>query len=230
MFPLKDDNPTMRRPILTVLLIAVNIAVFLAEIGPWHAAVGEVVARFGLVPARLTSGEPGALLTLFSSQFLHGGFLHLGGNMLYLWIFGNNIEDHLGRRAFLPFYLACGASAGLAQAIANPQSTVPTIGASGAVAGVLGAYALLFPRARVHTLVFVLLFIRIIPVPAALWLGIWFFIQIFAAVLDRTQEGGGVAWFAHLGGFAVGFLAVRFLAPRARRPVDGMFGGARWLR
>lgn len=230
MFPLKDDNPTARRPVLTILLIGINVVVFLGEIGPWRDSLATLVHTYGLIPARLTSGDPRAILTLVSSQFLHGGILHLGGNMLYLWIFGNNIEDHLGRARFLPFYLGCGAIAGLAQVAAGPHSTVPTIGASGAVAGVLGAYALLFPRARVHTLVLLLIFIKIVPVPAALWLGIWFLIQIVSATLEQVQDSGGVAWFAHVGGFAAGFLAIRLLAPRVRRPLDGMFSGAPWLR
>jgi len=216
MFPLKDDNPTTRRPILTVLLIAVNIAVFLAEIGPWQPAVGEIVARFGLVPARLTSGEPGAFLTLFSSQFLHGGFLHLGGNMLYLWIFGNNIEDRLGHAGFFIFYIISGICAALFQLFYDPLSEIPMIGASGAVSGILGAYLVCYPHARIKTLLIIVIFIKIVDVPAILLLTAWFFMQFLYMNVD------GIAWYAHVGGFIFGLLfAVIFLAGRRSKRAVG---------
>jgi len=231
MFPLKDDNPTTRTPILTILLILVNVFVFFLEATVPSEARETIITTYALIPARLASGEPSAIAGLFTSQFLHGGLLHVGSNMLYLWIFGNNIEDQLGRWRLLPFYLGCGAAAGLAQMLADPSSTIPTIGASGAVAGILGAYALLFPRARVYTVVLVFVFLRIIPVPAALWLGIWFLLQAGSAVVTRGSAGaGGVAWWAHLGGFAIGFLLIWLLRPRRRRPPDAMFEGAPWMR
>lgn len=221
MFPLKDDNPTRRFPVLTVGLILINVVVFFFEMSLGPPQIEALLNRFGVVPARFDEGRLGhAVLTLFTSQFLHGGVLHVGGNMLYLWIFGNNIEDQLGRTGFLFFYLAGGAIAALAQVLSNPQSTVPAVGASGAIAAVLGAYLVLFPKAQVHTLIILFIFIRIVPVPAALWLGIWFAIQVFSAAGSRTQEGG-VAWFAHAGGFVFGVLVALLSAPARRRVRSG---------
>jgi len=233
MFPLSDDNPTQRFPILTVLLIAVNTLVFLFEISLEGGRAASLVGSLGVVPARLTHAPDGrAALSLITSQFLHGSWLHLGGNMLFLWIFGNNIEDHLGRLLFLPFYLAAGLAAGLTQVMIYPHSNVPTIGASGAIAGVLGAYFVLYPRARIRTLIILVFFIRIVSLPAALWLGIWFVIQVVfgLAGLATGGESGGTAWFAHLGGFLFGFLAIHLTGPLKRReaPVMG-FDGRGWL-
>ncbi len=217
--PLRDENPTRTFPVLTCLLIAANLAVFLlAAFGP--AGLEASILRFGAVPFELTHPGQSAgygveraspWLALLASMFLHGGFLHLAGNMLYLWIFGNNVEEALGRARFLIFYLLGGLAAGLTHALFNPASKAPMIGASGAVAAVLGAYALLFPRARVQTLVFLVVYIRIIPIPAVLVLGLWFLLQIFNA-----GGGGGTAWFAHIGGFLAG-LALTLLLVR-RRP------------
>jgi membrane associated rhomboid family serine protease len=208
MFPFKDDNPTRRFPILTVLLIVVNVAIYLLE---WRLPSGRwaaLVENLGVVPARLLGEEGGkGIFSLIASQFLHGGWLHLGGNMLFLWIFGNNVEDHLGRLYFLPFYLASGVVAGLVQALVHPHSHVPTIGASGAIAGVLGAYFMLFPRAKVHTLVILVIFVRVITLPASLWLGLWFVLQLLLALWNVGQDGG-TAWFAHLGGFGFGALVI----------------------
>lgn len=229
MFPLRDDNPTSRFPLLTVALIAINAIVFGLEWLLPPEARETFVQSYALIPAAVHEGKLDGWLGLFTSQFLHGGIFHLGGNMLYLWIFGNNIEDRLGRRRFLPFYLGCGAVAGLAQVAAAPESTIPTIGASGAVAGVLGAYALLFPRARVYTLVILVIFLRDFPVPAGLWLGVWLLFQVGSALFSGSQEGGGVAWFAHLGGFAVGFLLIKLVVPRKPKGIDSMFGSHTWL-
>jgi membrane associated rhomboid family serine protease len=155
-----------------------------------------------MIPARIAEGD--ALYTLFSSMFLHGDFFHLGGNMLFLWIYGDNMEDTLGPLPFLGYYLACGLAAGLAQWIIAPYSPIPVLGASGAIAGVMGGYLLLFPRARIDVLIFLIVFIRILPVPAWLVLGLWFVFQVVAGV-GADPETGGVAYWAHIGGFAIGF-------------------------
>jgi membrane associated rhomboid family serine protease len=223
MFPLKDDNPTSRFPVLTLGLILANTAIFLLRAAAPRQLDARMLQALAFHPALLTTGRAAALATLLTSQFLHGGLLHLGGNMLYLWIFGNNIEDYLGRVRFLPFYLGCGVLAGLAQWAVGPHSDIPIIGASGAIAGVLGAYAITFPRARVHTLFILLIFIRVVPVPAAAWLGFWLLYQALMAAIAHGQAGGGVAWFAHLGGFVAGFLLVRAVAPRRPNPVPGPF-------
>jgi membrane associated rhomboid family serine protease len=214
--PLRDENPTRRFPAVTVLLVAANTAVFaLGVLSP--GGVQGSVLKFGAVPYDIThmlsqapSGPVLPLLTLLTSMFVHAGLLHLLGNMLYLWIFGNNIEDVLGPFRFILFYFACGLAAELTQVAADPRSRLPMVGASGAIAGVLGAYWVLFPRARVETLVFVF----IVPVPAGVVLGVWFLTQLLSAGM-----GGGVAWFAHIGGFLAGIglilPALRRRSPRA---------------
>jgi membrane associated rhomboid family serine protease len=229
MFPLKDDNPTARFPVLTLGLILVNVAVFLIRVALPREADALLVQALAFHPALLTAGRAAAVSTLVTSQFLHGGLLHLGGNMLYLWIFGNNIEDYLGRARFVPFYLGCGVLAGLAQWAAGPRAEIPIIGASGAIAGVHGAYAIIFPRARVYTLFILFIFVRIVPLPAAAWLGFWLLYQVLSAAAAHGQAGGGIAWFAHLGGFAAGFLLVRAVAPRRPRPAPAMFAAGGWL-
>jgi membrane associated rhomboid family serine protease len=209
--PLKDENPTSRVPVVTFLLIAINAAVFLYQaLSP--QGLEFYVLKMGTIPYEIThfttvSGIPRLAppLTLLTSLFLHGSLFHLLGNMLYLWIFGNNIEDYLGPARFTLFYLISGLGAGLTHILFHPNSTIPVIGASGAVAGILGAYLLLYPSARVITLIF----IWIVPVPAALLLMLWFLGQIMNVGL-----GGGVAWFAHIGGFLLGV----FLITRFRRP------------
>jgi membrane associated rhomboid family serine protease len=229
ILPLKDINPTSRTPVVTIALIAVNALVFLYEVSLGDQ-LGRFVTGFGAVPYEITRaaglfgrdfapsgvrapGPPIALITLFTSMFIHGGVLHIIGNMLYLWIFGNNIEDILGPVKFLLFYLACGLIASFAHIISAPNSTVPTVGASGAVSGILGAYLVAFPRARVICLVFVFFFIRLIVVPAMVVLLFWFVIQAIQGVaslgIERTS---GVAWFAHIGGFAAGYIGIRLLA------------------
>ena len=215
--PLRDENPTRRLPVVTLLLIAVNIVVFAyTAFGP--AGLEAAVFRFGAVPFEVLhpgdfpgiAGERAAAwLTLLVSMFLHGGVFHLAGNMLYLWIFGNNVEDALGRVRFFLFYILGGLAAALSHILLHPASRVPMIGASGAVAAVLGAYFLLFPRARVLTLVFV----SVIPVPAAIVLGLWFILQFLNAGM-----GGGVAWYAHIGGFLAG-MALLLLLARKKKPL-----------
>jgi membrane associated rhomboid family serine protease len=224
--PLRDDNPTSRWPVVTVLLIAANVAVFLFQIAAPHGLESGVL-RFGAVPYNIvhfrSAGASAAfppLLTLLTSMFLHGSLLHLLGNMLYLWIFGNNIEDRLGPARFVLFYLACGLAAALTHILAQPGSRVPMIGASGAIAGTLGAYAVVFPRARVRTFIFLIFYIDVVSVPAALVLGFWFLAQILNVGL-----GGGVAWFAHIGGFLAGILFIRLALGRG----FGRGAGRAWI-
>ncbi len=215
MIPLKDSNPTERFPLVTVLLIAINIAVFLFELSLGQTGMETFVSSFSLVPARMfgmTGAPAGALptgVTIFTSMFLHGGLLHVAGNMLYLWIFGNNVEDAMGRCRFIVFYLVCGTAAAVSHAAVNSGSTVPMIGASGAISGVLGAYVLLYPRARVLTLFTLGFFVKLIEVPAVAVLGFWFVFQ-FLYVLVAPSSGGGVAWMAHVGGFVAGMVLIGF--------------------
>jgi membrane associated rhomboid family serine protease len=216
--PLRDDNPISRVPLVTISLIAVNTAVFLFQASVPHG-LEQAALRFGAVPYAITHFRALAgtaafppLLTLLTSMFLHGSLLHLLGNMLYLWIFGNNIEDVLGPVRFILFYLACGVTASLAHVLFVPGSRVPMIGASGAIAGVLGAYALVFPRARVKTLIFLIFYIDVVAVPAGLVLGVWFLLQFLSA-----GTGGGVAWYAHIGGFLAGLLLIWLALGRGGR-------------
>jgi rhomboid family protein len=235
VIPLRDANPTRRTPLVTLSLIVTCFVVFAGELG-LLASGGETsldafITRWGVVPADLTAAwRAGNYLsietaTLVTSQFLHGGWFHLLGNMLYLWIFGNNVEDRFGRGGFLAFYLVGGALAGLTQVAINPTSEVPTIGASGAIAATLGAYFVLFPRARVTSLVFLGFFYQLIDVPAVIVLGFWFVLQLIDGLtsLGAVQSGGGVAFFAHIGGFVVGAVAARLMmlvVPRLRRPAS----------
>lgn len=217
MFPFKDNIPTERFPLVTVALIIVNVAVFLYEISLGPRLNGFFLS-YGMTPYEITQGislnPRGAFpvyLTLVTSMFIHAGWFHIGGNMLFLWIFGNNVEDSMGRLRFIVFYLMCGLAAGMAQIAIEPASQVPTVGASGAIAGVLGGYLLLFPRARVTTLVFLGIFITFIELPAVVVLVFWFVIQIFSGTASLYNEaaGGGVAYFAHIGGFAIGLLTIK---------------------
>jgi membrane associated rhomboid family serine protease len=213
VIPLKDSNPTERFPIVTVLFIALNILVYLYEVALGEGRGEYFIGAFALVPARLFHAAeviPGpfpASVTLFTSMFLHGGLFHLAGNMLYLWIFGNNIEDAMGRVRFVVFYLLCGMVAAVSHAMTNTQSLIPMIGASGAVSGVLGAYLLLYPNARVLTLFTLGFFVRMIEVPAMAVLGFWFVFQFLSAMVSQGS-GGGVAWYAHIGGFLAGMVLV----------------------
>ncbi|HMJ94880.1 MAG TPA: rhomboid family intramembrane serine protease [Thermoleophilaceae bacterium] len=230
MIPLKDDIPTRRFPIVTIALIAINVIVYFAfEQGLW--GLGDLgnqrVGEYGAIPYEITNGQdlPGDQapfwFTILSSMFLHGSLLHLGGNMLFLWIFGNNIEDSMGRLTFIVFYLLGGLAALGLQVATDPNSQVVTIGASGAIAGVLGAYARLYPRARVVTIVFIVIFFTIVTLPALLVLGLWFLLQLLPAFSDPAgSAGGGVAYFAHIGGFVFGVLAIKLFANNVHEDYD----------
>jgi len=225
MIPIRDENPTTLVPWVTVSLIAANLLTFVFEVS-LGARLRPFLDQFGAIPARLLSSGrvdgPGlpAFVTVFSSMFLHGGLLHVGGNMLYLWIFGNNVEDAMGHLRYLFFYLISGVVAVYAHAVTDPASTMPMIGASGAISGVLGAYVVLFPRARVLTLVPFGLFLQLIRVPAVFVLGFWIVLQLLSGLLSRGAPGGGVAWFAHVGGFLAGVVLVRLLVRRDfRNPI-----------
>ncbi|HEU0023552.1 MAG TPA: rhomboid family intramembrane serine protease [Thermoleophilaceae bacterium] len=242
MFPLKDDIPTERFPLLTVLIIAACVVVYFGfergglELG---ATGNERVVEYGAIPYEVThpgkecaeldgrlacEREAGALpdlapwwVTVFTSMFMHGSLLHLGGNMLFLWIFGNNIEDSMGRVRFAAFYLLGGLAALAAQVLMDPDSAIPTVGASGAIAAVLGGYAVLYPRARVLTVVFIIIFFTVVQLPALLVLGLWFALQLLPAFSEPVSgSGGGVAYFAHIGGFLFGLALIRVFADRAK--------------
>lgn len=206
MFPIRDSIRPRRFPWVTVVLIAANLAAFVWQV-QLGAALEPFVVRHAVVPARLTGalvtgGLPTQGLTIFTSMFLHGDLLHFCGNMWFLWIFGDNVEDRLGRLGFVAFYLACGAAAALSQVAFAPDSAVPMIGASGAIAGVLGAYLRLYPSARVLALVPIFLFIQFVEVPAVVFLGLWFALQILSSFVGSA----GVAWWAHIAGFVAGLL------------------------
>jgi membrane associated rhomboid family serine protease len=283
LIPLKDNLPTDRFPVLTVILIALNVAIFiwqtqfptdrqLDQIG--FTSIDQSALEYGAIPYRVTHPDKGECfigavpernvtqlqaevlcqgtsqlrqaeeasaqgtapeplplnqaawwVTLFTSMFMHGGILHLAGNMLFLWIFGNNIEDSMGRARFILFYLLAGLIAVYAQSLLDTSATVPTIGASGAVAGVLGGYALLHPQARVLSLIFIVFFVTLIEVPAYIILGIWFVLQFIPAIgqtaIPDIAGEGGVAYWAHLGGFVFGLAAIKLFANRHRdRPVE----------
>jgi len=248
VIPVKDDIPTRRFPILTVAIIVICCVVYFGfEHGGWQlgAKGNERVDEYGAIPYEIThpgndcgttasgeiacEGQPGVSgsapdqapwwQTLFTSMFMHGSLLHLAGNMLFLWIFGNNIEDSMSRWRFALFYVLGGLVALGAQTIVDPSATVPTVGASGAIAAVLGAYALLYPRARVITVIFIIIFFTVVELPAMVVLGFWILLQLFLGASDLTTPGGGqggVAYFAHIGGFAFGLLAIRAFANRVQ--------------
>ena len=207
-FPLRDVIPSRTTPFVTIALIALNSVTFLVEQTLSHRQLHLVSVVYGLVPAHFN------LASLVTSMFLHAGWLHFGGNMLYLWIFGDNVEDRLGHGRFLAFYLACGTAAALGQTLSQPASLVPIIGASGAIAGVMGAYFLLFPRSRVLTFVWLILFVDVVEVPAIYFLGLWFFVQLLSGVASHGIQGSGTAFWGH----AAGFLAGAALMPALRRP------------
>jgi membrane associated rhomboid family serine protease len=248
VFPLRDNIPTERFPVVTVAFIVLNVlAYFLWQKGgitlgdPSSAHYQENLVKFGAIPFELTHpGEqcvpgdtafvcsssygarfdlPATWITPFTAMFMHGGLLHLGGNMLFLWIFGNNVEDAMGPVKFVVFYLVAGLAALAGQVIVDPSSTVPTLGASGAIAGVLGGYLILFPRARVVTVVFIIFFFTILELPALIFLFVWFAQQALFGYFDLIQPsggGGGVAYFAHIGGFVFGLALVKVFASEAR--------------
>jgi membrane associated rhomboid family serine protease len=239
VIPLRDMLPTRRFPVVTVVLIAVNVAVFAYQL-MLGGRVGAFVASYAMTPFEITHGAdivgrssglavqhapgpPIIYLTLITSMFMHGGLVHLGGNMLYLWIFGNNVEDYLGRAKFTVFYLLCGLGGHAAQIAVSRDSTVPTLGASGAIAGVLAAYLILYPKARVLSLIFLGIFIRVIEIPAFLLILFWILLQSlqgFASLGAGQMAQGGVAWFEHIGGFAAGLVLLMILSRglRGRRP------------
>jgi membrane associated rhomboid family serine protease len=226
MLPIRDDIPSSRFPAVTLGIIVVNVLIFLRELGA-GSHLEDVLVNYAIIPVRYTDPEiarlftgPQQVFSLFSSMFLHGGWIHLLGNMWSLWIFGDNVEDRLGRARYLAFYLAGGVAAGLLHIYTNPASGVPTIGASGAIAGVMGAYFRFFPHARVQTIIPPFFFGPVFVLPAVLFLGWWFLLQFFNGALSlgaRGQGFSGVAWWAHVGGFVFGF-AVCLLAPRSRIP------------
>ncbi len=222
MIPLRDDNPTTIRPIVTVGLIALNVLVFLYQISLGPRTGGLFVYQYGAIPAVIFGSQalPSELVaipasfSIFTSIFLHGGFMHLIGNMLYLWIFGNNIEDSMNHGRFIVFYLITGVIASMTHFLMDVTSEIPTIGASGAISGILGAYILLYPRARVLVLIPLGYFMRIMYIPAGFVLGFYFILQLFQGTLSLGQNSGGVAWFAHIGGFLAGLLLVGLFKQR----------------
>jgi membrane associated rhomboid family serine protease len=259
LIPIKDNIPTDRFPVVTALIIAINVAVFLFLQGPslrGDQVRTETVVEYGAIPYRVThpdkdcgvavvlvqpgvatedvvcegkpppsapvvevknTSDPPALLTLFTSMFMHGGWLHIIFNMLFLWIFGNNVEDSMGRLKFVIFYLLGGLAAVGLQIAVNPDSTAPTVGASGAIAAVLGGYLLLYPRARILTVLFIFFFFTFVEIPAMVMLGIWLFLQFLPAVGQLASPdvgGGGVAYWAHIGGFVFGMATIFLFAHR----------------
>jgi len=235
MLPLRDNIPTTRTAYVTYGLIVVNVLVYffwqrggLSLGDPTNLHYQCQLAEWAAVPKEITHGASDALppqcgtddentyLTIFTAMFMHGGLLHLGGNMLFLWIFGNNVEEAMGPVKYLLFYLLGGVAALALQIVFDPSSTIPTLGASGAIAAVLGGYIVLFPRAKVITVIFIVFFFTILELPAMLVLGIWFLEQALFAARGIGSSGGGVAYFAHVGGFVFGLLAIRALANRKR--------------
>jgi rhomboid family protein len=246
VFPLKDNIPTSRPAVVTIALIAANVLVYflwqkggLALGSPSGAHYTCNLYDYAAIPRELTDpgtqvglrgcGPPANVspyLTVFTAMFMHGGLLHLGGNMLFLWIFGNNVEDSMGRVKFLLFYLLGGVCAAALQVAVAPTSVVPTLGASGAIAAVLAGYLVLFPRARVLTAIFIIFFFTLVELPALIFLGVWIIQQVLFGYFDLTDptgHGGGVAYFAHIGGFAFGLLTIRLWATRRRRPQSVLF-------
>jgi membrane associated rhomboid family serine protease len=216
MIPLRSTERVYSKSVATASIIALNMLIFLYQVSLPQDSLVLFVERWGIVPDEIS----GHLYTLLTSMFLHGGWMHVLGNMLFLWVFGRNVEDLIGSGRFVVFYLLVGLAAGVVQVIANPYSRLPTIGASGAIAGVMGAYLIKFPRARIVTLIPIIVFITTMEIPAALMLVWWFLIQLGSGVgsLARTDyTGGGVAWFAHVGGFVAGMLLIRAFPRQQRR-------------
>lgn len=233
MIPLKDDIPSRSYPIVNVILIVINVIVFFFELSlgdklePFLRTYGVIPIKYFYSGIKLDDGSvilfsmEEKLIPLFTSMFLHGGWLHLISNMLYLWIFGDNVEDRMGHFRYILFYILCGLAAAGAHIITNPESEIPTIGASGAIAGVLGGYMLLYPYARVVVVIPIFFFWDIIKLPALIVLGFWFITQIFQGTLALAVESsatGGVAWWAHIGGFVFGMFAVNIFKKKSRRP------------
>jgi len=229
MIPLSDDNPIHSRPIITILLVVANVLVFLYQVSLGSNA-DTFIRACGFLPAELATGQDVGVptcihplfLTIITSMFMHGGFLHIGGNMLYLWIFGNNVEDSMGSARFLLYYLVCGVAAAVVQtgvtlSFAPDQATIPNVGASGAIAGVLGGYLVLFPGARVKTLITLGFFWSVTRIPALIVLGLWFVMQFFQGVGSLgAPDTSGVAFWAHIGGFAAGLLLIKLFTQTRR--------------
>ena len=224
MIPLRDRNPSGTVPLVTLSIIGVCTAVFLFQVMLDPRQLRDFLGHYALIPGQVTaaveygSGGPGEIAAPFlTSMFLHGGWLHLIGNMWFLWIFGDNVEDALGSLRYVVFYLLAGAAAGGAHYLLDPSSALPTVGASGAIAGVLGAYAVLYPKARVLTLVPLGFVLQLMELPAVVLLLLWFGIQALSGLLSLGMQGGGIAWWAHVGGFVAGVVLVRlFLLGRPR--------------
>jgi len=234
MFPIQDSVPSRSVPVVTRALILINVIVFFFELMLSQNGLEQLLYLFGIVPARFTHPDwsadidfpAGSYWTILTYQFLHGGWLHIVANMWTLWIFGDNVEDRMGSLRFVIFYLICGSIAGFTQLLTNPDSTIPSIGASGAIAGVLGAYLMFFPTARLIVLFPIVFFPFFFEVPAVLYLLLWFFIQLFSgtATLAGPQEVGGIAWWAHVGGFVSGMLLCRLFARRRRQLQPDEYG------
>lgn len=224
MIPLRDDNPTETFPVITILLVGLNCLVFGFQLSLYfepNTNLGTFIETWGFTPSRLMNHPTiQSVSTLISAMFLHGSLLHLVSNMLFLWVFGDNIEDELGHMNFLVFYLLAGLAGSFSQFVVNPESTVPMIGASGAISGIIAAYLLLYPTARVLTAIILIIFIHFVYLPAWVLLGFWILIQLVEATgsVGMAQAGAQVAWFAHIGGFvAGGFLSFVLLAKQAFR-------------
>jgi membrane associated rhomboid family serine protease len=222
MIPIKDVIPARRFPLVNWIIILANVAVFLFEASIGSGELSRLIGRYGMVPARMLS-NPGVStgVSIFTSMFLHGGWFHLISNMWALYIFGDNVEDRLGPMRYLLFYLVCGVVAALAHVYSQPLSNVPVVGASGAISGVLGAYLVLYPRARVISLVPLWIVPWFIEIPAVFYLGFWFFSQLFSGLLSLgmpISTYGGVAWWAHVGGFISGLLLVKILEQKRTYP------------
>jgi membrane associated rhomboid family serine protease len=213
MIPLRDTQPSYSTPFVTVGIIILNVMMFLHQVSLDPYELNYFIARYAIVPDRFQ------FVDLFSSMFMHGGWMHLIGNMWFLWIYGDNVEDVLGHGKYLAFYLLCGLAAGLVHVMLAPYSRVPTLGASGAIAGVMGAYLVKFPHSRIITLVPIFIFLTTIEIPAAIMLLYWFALQVFSGVGSigySNVSGGGVAWFAHIGGFIAGAILIFIMRTRQR--------------
>lgn len=221
MIPLKDHNPSRCIPFVNLMIIAINLGVFVYQFFLTPQGPGDLIRTLGVIPKELFNltdiGAPtpiAAPLTLFSAMFIHGGWLHLLGNMLYLWVFGDNVEDRLGHGRYLVFYLAAGVIAAVVHAFIFADSPVPCVGASGAISGVLAAYLIFYPKARVSTLFIIFIFIRIVRLPAIVLLGVWIVLQVASGITELSDNAGGVAWFAHIGGFASGLVMALMMRPK----------------
>jgi hypothetical protein len=233
MIPLKDMTPRRSVPVVTLLLIAINVIVFAHQISLPPAATDAFIKTYGLIPAKISLALAGrhytmeqALLPLFTCMFLHGGFLHILGNMWFLWIFGGNVEDRFGSLPYLAFYLVCGIGSGISQVLFSWGSHIPSIGASGAISGVLGAYVVFFPRSRILTLVPLFIIFFLWRIPAIIFIGLWFAMQFLSGVVSLAQANvGGVAWWAHVGGFLLGMLIAGIANPSKRAPASRWASG-----